>query len=614
METVLNIIDDIDINADRTVQNCFDLDNPRSFFLFAGAGSGKTRSLVSALEFISSNIGYDLRLRYRKVAVITYTNAARDEISHRVQYNDLFEISTIHSFAWKLICHHTSDICKWLKEYLNLKIADANNKLLTIRNRKSKTYINTEYKLNKYKLRFEHLDLVKAFKYNPDGVNTGYNSLDHSEVISITADLLTQNETLQKILIDSYPFLLIDESQDTKKELMNVLLQLQSKYSDRFMLGLFGDIMQRIYLDGKEDLGRSIPDTWETPFKTMNHRSQKRIVDLCNSIRKNTDGIKQRCRDDKMGGFVHVFVTKNGDETEKEQHVCMRMSDITGDVKWNDINNIKALTIEHKMAAKRLGFNSFYEALNNESSYRQGLADGSLSVIGILTRILVPLHKAYVNRDLFEITRVVKKYSLDYIEAKKDLTDDRLNELEVKIQKLLNCWDSNDPSCIMLLRIIYENKIFPLPDDIEQLIEAPPLENDKENNRMNCLARALSVPFSEVEYYWEYISGHARFGTHQGVKGLEFERVMAIIDDDSARGSTFNYNKLFGIQEKSDTDLKNEAEGKETTIDRTRRLFYVICSRAIDSLAIVYYSNEIDNAVEAIKSTGWFSDNEIETI
>lgn len=614
MGTVQNQNDDRDINADRTVQNCFDLDNPQSFFLFAGAGSGKTRSLVAALEFISSNIGYDLRLRNRKVAVITYTNAARDEILHRVHYNDLFEISTIHSFAWKLVCHHTTDICSWLKNHLRLKINEAANKLLKIRNRNSNTYKNTEYKLNKYKSRLEYLDLVKVFKYNPDGLNTGYDSLDHSEVISITADLLTQNETLQRILVDSYPFLLIDESQDTKKELMDVLLQLQNKYSDCFMLGLFGDMMQRIYLDGKEDLSRSIPSTWETPSKIMNHRSQKRIVDLCNSIRKNTDGIEQQCSDEKMGGFVHVFITNNGNETDKEWHIRMRMSEITGDVKWNDINSIKALTIEHRMAAKRLGFNTFYDSLNNEPSYKQGLADGSLSVLGILIRVLVPLHKAYSNGDSFEIARIVKKYSREYKEAKHNLTNDRLNELEANIKKLLNYWESDDPICIKLLNIIYENKIFPLPEDIEQLIEAPLHENDKENSKINCLAKAFSVPFSEVENYWEYISGNACFGTHHGVKGLEFERVMAIIDDDSARGSTFNYNKLFGVRGKSDSDLKNEAEGKETTIDRTRRLFYVICSRAIEGLAIVYYSNEVDATVEAIKSTGWFRENEIEII
>ena len=98
------------------------------------------------------------------------------------------------------------------------------------------------------------------------------------------------------------------------------------------------------------------------------------------------------------------------------------------------------------------------------------------------------------------------------------------------------------------------------------------------------------------------------------MKGLEFERVMVIIDDGTARGNTFNYNKLFGIESKSQTDVRNESEGKETTLDRTRRLLYVTCSRAIDSLAIVYYCDEVDRTITALSATEWFGNDEIEKI
>ena len=73
----------------------------------------------------------------------------------------------------------------------------------------------------------------------------------------------------------------------------------------------------------------------------------------------------------------------------------------------------------------------------------------------------------------------------------------------------------------------------------------------------------------------------------------------------------FNYEKLFGITPKSQTDLKNESEGKETILDRTRRLLYVTCSRAIDSLAIVFYTDSIETTASALFKTGWFNENEI---
>lgn len=84
-----------------------------------------------------------------------------------------------------------------------------------------------------------------------------------------------------------------------------------------------------------------------------------------------------------------------------------------------------------------------------------------------------------------------------------------------------------------------------------------------------------------------------------------------IIDDCSARGTTFSYNKLFGIEEKSETDRENEREGKETTIDRTKRLLYVTCSRAMDSLAIVYYTDNATAAAEKMLQAGWFCQDEI---
>ncbi|WP_333594803.1 hypothetical protein, partial [Anaerospora hongkongensis] len=56
---------------------------------------------------------------------------------------------------------------------------------------------------------------------------------------------------------------------------------------------------------------------------------------------------------------------------------------------------------------------------------------------------------------------------------------------------------------------------------------------------------------------------------------------------------------------------ENEIQGKETTIDRTRRLFYVTCSRAIDSLAIIFYSNSVEEDFDRILNCEWFDFDEI---
>jgi DNA helicase-2/ATP-dependent DNA helicase PcrA len=122
----------------------------------------------------------------------------------------------------------------------------------------------------------------------------------------------------------------------------------------------------------------------------------------------------------------------------------------------------------------------------------------------------------------------------------------------------------------------------------------------------------LETPFKQVGLYEMYVSSRAPFDTHQGVKGREFDRVMVIMDDAEARGFMFGYEKLFGVKEPSATDIKNVREGKETGKDRTRRLFYVTCSRAKKSLSLVAYT-ENPAAVKAhVLKLGWFEENEID--
>lgn len=615
MESVHNITDDNrDSAADSIIQSCLDLKNPKSFFLFAGAGSGKTRSLVAALDYINMTFGRELKLKNRMIAVITYTKAARDEIKRRCHYNPLFEISTIHSFAWKLISPHTEDIRTCLKNDINIRINEAETKLASSKNKATKLYKQTEEKLSKLKKRLEHLDSVKRFIYNPDGINTESNSLDHAEVVKILVDLLLNQETMQKILVDTYPILLIDESQDTKKDLMNVFLFIQEKYSYCFSMGLLGDVMQRIYFEGKEDLHTSIPDSWETPSKIMNHRSRKRIVDLCNLIRKPVDGIEQRARSNKEGGFVRIFVSSRENPYDTEQKAQFQMAEITCDEKWKISEEIKKLTIEHKMAAERLGFNKLFDALDNVSTYKQGFREGSLSAIGVFTHILLPLHKADLENNPFEKAKIVKENAIIYKDKNIVLTNESLDNLQTSIDSLSSCWKDEDPPCRELLQIIYDHNLFPISRDLQQLLENPPIEGDEDYQKLCGLSEALEAPFSEIERYWEYINGNASFDTHQGVKGLEFDRVMVIIDEKSSQGTMFNYEKLLGIVPKSSTDLKNELEGKETTLDRTRRLLYVTCSRAIDSLAIFYYTDKIEESICSLSATDWFEEKEIKIL
>ena len=63
-------------------------------------------------------------------------------------------------------------------------------------------------------------------------------------------------------------------------------------------------------------------------------------------------------------------------------------------------------------------------------------------------------------------------------------------------------------------------------------------ESSVDDSTSEAWRKALMCSFSQFEKYVEYISGESQFGfgTHQGIKGLEFPRVMVIMDDEEAKG------------------------------------------------------------------------------
>ena len=56
-------------------------------------------------------------------------------------------------------------------------------------------------------------------------------------------------------------------------------------------------------------------------------------------------------------------------------------------------------------------------------------------------------------------------------------------------------------------------------------------------------------------------------------KGAQFERVLVVIDDEEVRFSQYSYGKYFQYIPYPTNDLANLEEGKESVLDRTRRLF-----------------------------------------
>lgn len=602
----------IDAQVDETLTKCI-LSTPRkSFFLFAGAGSGKTHSLVLLLKKIRDSIGKNLLLRGKNVAVITYTNAATDEIINRLDYSPIFHVSTIHSFVWDVIKYYQTDIKKLYCGYIVKDMEALSKKLDETKSKTTKTYLSNVEKLKYQKERLVKAQMIEKFVYNPNGSNPEYNALNHSEVIKISAQMIIESKMLQQIIAQQYPILLIDESQDTKKELVEAFFKIQKNFADIFTLGLLGDQKQRIYTDGKEDMESIIPAGWEKPVKRMNYRSAKRIIQLANTIGLDIDiHAEQRPREDADDGFVRLFVVRQHDDInrdEVEQTIMKLMSEYTQDGKWTGVDaDVKILTLEHMMAARRLGFDSFFASFSKVSKYQMTFLQGSVSEIDFFTKEVLPIAKS-INGDGRVALEILKEYSPLLSRQNAEKPYELYLKCRKEAKKITDIVNGNGTIRTVVDEII-KSQLLIVPDVVRQAhsLRLSDLEDTIEDE-LRAWVEVMDLPIDMIHKYDDYVNHRSRFDTHQGVKGLEFNRVMVIIDDSESKGFLFSYDKLFGVKDLSDRDKQNLSEGKETSIERTKRLFYVTCTRAKNSLAVVMYTSNLEKVKANAIIKGWFTE------
>jgi len=600
--------DDLDLHVDEEIKKYLDPKAPKSFFLFAGAGSGKTRSLVAALDHLRGTMGRSLRMRGQKVAVITYTKAARDEIIRRTQFDPVIAVSTIHSFAWTLIEGFNHDIREWLRVALNDDILDLQAKEAKGR-AGTKASAERLADIASKQRRLTRLDTTKKFVYSPDSDNRGRDSLNHAEVLKLAGEFLQTKPTLRQILRDGYPYILVDESQDTNRHIVEALFAFQAVHKDEVVVGLFGDMMQRIYGDGQPGLGENLPTDWATPTKRLNFRCPRRVIELINKVREATDKQAQIPCSAAQDGHVRMFVfpSEGTDKVAAEQAICAHMARLTTDGDWLNEDAVKVLILEHRMAALRMGFDDLLAALYPVTQFRTALLDGSLPLINFFSNLILPLWDA--KDDKFGVARIIRAASpLASVSALKDADDqfEQLAKAQAGVDALVGLLDENPAVTFRdVVQNVAETGLFTIPDllkvalagaDIEVTDEG---EEEERTDRDKGIEAFLAAPFRQVRAYSKYVGGKARFDTHQGVKGLEFPRVMVIMDDHEARGFLFKYDKLFG----------GGAEDNQTA--STRRLFYVTCSRAERSLALVAYAENPERVKNQLLANGWFKPAEI---
>ncbi len=229
----------------------------KCFRLEAGAGAGKTYSLVEALKFVIDETAATLRRSNQHVACITYTNVASDQITSQVDRHPVVHSSTIHSFCWALISCFQPFLREKLPELRNWQ--ERLDEIGGIGNRR------VDYDLGHPRARPEDSSVF----------------LGHNDVLALAVSMMEERK-FRDVLTSRFPVLFIDEYQDTNSAFADSLLRHFIDTGTGPLIGLFGDSWQKIYGDGC-----GLIDHANITFigKEANFRSAPVIVAVLNRMR-----------------------------------------------------------------------------------------------------------------------------------------------------------------------------------------------------------------------------------------------------------------------------------------------------------------------------------------
>lgn len=501
-----------------------------NFVLNGGAGSGKTRSLTDVLDFL-----YEQNPE-NKIACITFTNVASDEITERMSAKSIkLRSSTIHDFLWDMMKTYQKNIKTALLEL----IASGDIKY------DGEDSLSEEYFLDKS---IDYREWRKIEK----GI------ISHDEVLKLANKLFKDQPLLRKILGDKYDYILIDEYQDTEPQVIQIFLDfLQEDNSP--IIGLFGDSMQSIYEKGIGSLADYIDSgKVKEVLKEDNWRCAKNVISLINKVRN--DGLQQNPAGKNIVGKVSFLYTTQNEFNIQE----IKQHQIFKDFDFSDYKENKELYLTHRLIAKQFGF----ENLLASYKYKDSLTGDNPDKL---------------TSHLFKIQEIITLYKENKYNEFLKRTDYRINKesdlitLKENIVKLETAIKGTIDEAIELadkLRIVTKD------DKLNDFIQ----ENNEQYEKVK------DISYDELVNLFEYRDQHSPYSTQHGVKGAEFENVFVILDN--GKWNQYNFDYLF----------ENRAD-KESIVERTRKIFYVCCSRVKNNL-VVFYPEPTASVLNQAK--GWF--------
>jgi DNA helicase-2/ATP-dependent DNA helicase PcrA len=336
---------------------------PGPLLVIAGAGSGKTRTLIYRVAYLLEN-GIDPR----NILLLTFTNRAAREMLGRVANLLPVDASglwggTFHSIGNRILRRHGSALGyssgftimdrEDQKDLIDAVVISAGIDPKEIRFPKGDVLaeilsfvVNTEKPLEellaeKFPYFLPLLEKIQDIRERYEKKKKATNSMDFDDLLQKTLSMFQQHERIAEIYRRQFQFILVDEYQDTNKiqaDLVDLLAR------DHRNVMVVGDDAQSIY----SWRGANFQNILEFPkrypeaqvFKIeMNYRSVPEILEVANAaIAANVHQFRKRLSATRESKALRPALVALNDGAEQAQFVAQRILELRDEnVDLNDI-------------------------------------------------------------------------------------------------------------------------------------------------------------------------------------------------------------------------------------------------------------------------------------
>lgn len=265
--------------------------------------------------------------------------------------------------------------------------------------------------------------------------------------------------------------------------------------------------------------------------------------------------------------------------------------------KWEDVH---VFSFKNEEIAELSGFKNLYNVFkkvysgNKYDLLTSELLSKDLKKLGkvqlTLYRLLYVLIGVQDENNRINSVLNLEKMKINFVELKKmvdqlkNINGDSLNDLLQNIG--LELENRNNHYLMMVFSDIFE---IDKPISMESLINK--FKQDLFDHEIDetIFKEFLNIEFHELCNWFNYIIGNNNYHTFHGTKGLEFENVVVIMKEKNGR-SKINFKDYF-------KSYNSPVENVDT-----RNLLYVVVTRAISNLRILYIDDidEIKMNIEKI--------------